>query len=41
MTGYEDEKIKKQAMFLRPLAFIVKPFDVDKIIQIIRENIEK
>lgn len=32
MTGYSDEKIKNMALELHPLAYLVKPFDLQELL---------
>lgn len=41
MTGFGDEKIKNEAMFLNPLAFLIKPVDVENIANIIKKNVKR
>ncbi len=35
-TGYNDEELKKKAEEFKPLAFLIKPVDIDELIKIIQ-----
>lgn len=39
ITGYADEKLKKEAKTLLPAAYIIKPFDNEELINKIRETV--
>jgi DNA-binding response OmpR family regulator len=40
ITGYSDEKIKNKAMELHPLAYLIKPFDLQELLVCMKNAIE-
>jgi CheY-like chemotaxis protein len=40
MTGYANEEIKKRAMALNPVAYLLKPFNFDELDSLIRSAFE-
>ena len=41
MTGFDEEVIRREAMELNPLAFLVKPVRVEHIIELINNHFSK
>ena len=41
ITGYADETLEKEANRLDPVAYIYKPFDAFKLLDIIKETVSK
>ena len=41
MTGFADEALEKQARKLRPLSYLLKPFDSTQLLQLIQQAIGK
>jgi CheY-like chemotaxis protein len=41
MTGFADEELEKQAGKLRPLSYLLKPFDSIQLLKIIQQQIGK
>lgn len=39
LTGFADKDLEEQAQKLKPIAYIYKPFDAFKLLDIIQENI--
>lgn len=39
ITGFADEKLQEEAMKLKPLAYIMKPFDLQELMGIIEKAI--
>jgi len=37
ITGYTDEKIKENAFTLKPLSYIYKPFEIDELVNKVKE----
>jgi len=37
ITGYADEEIKRKAKALKPIAYIYKPFDIQELVNKVRE----
>ena len=37
ITGYVDEEVEQQAKALEPVAYIFKPFDIEKMISVVEE----
>ncbi|MCM8781916.1 MAG: response regulator [Candidatus Omnitrophica bacterium] len=37
ITGYADQKIEKEARALKPAAYIYKPFDIEELVDRIKE----
>lgn len=40
MTGYSDEKIKNRALELHPLAYLIKPFDLQELLVCMKNALE-
>ena len=41
MTGYADETLEKEANLLDPVAYIYKPFDAFKLLDLIKRTVSK
>ena len=39
ITGYADTELERMAMSLQPVAYLHKPFDVDKLIELIQKKL--
>lgn len=37
ITGYADEEIKRRAKTLKPIAYIYKPFDIEELVDKVKE----
>jgi CheY-like chemotaxis protein len=37
MTGYSNGEVRRRAMELKPLAYLVKPFDMAELLQILKQ----
>jgi len=40
ITGFADEEIKKRALALKPAAYIYKPFDINELVNKVKEVIK-
>ena len=41
ITGFADEKIEEEARKLNPIAYLMKPFDVQELLGIVQKKISK
>ena len=39
ITGFADEETELEAMKLKPLAYLMKPFDINELMQVIKRSI--
>lgn len=41
ITGFADEKIEQEAKMLKPAGYLMKPFGIQELMQVIKENLAK
>lgn len=41
LTGFADPKLESAAQVLNPVAYIYKPFDTEKLVQVVNETLTK
>ena len=41
LTGFADSKLEQEAQSLNPVAYIYKPFDTEKLLELIDSNLRK
>jgi len=39
ITGFADEKLEKEARSLNPIAYLLKPFDIKQILELIKSAV--